>query len=176
MLATMIRVPQTRKPKQQTFFSTFWRLRSLRSKHQEIQHLVRTYFLVWRQPLSCCIFTWWKEWALVSSSPCVSRSVMSDSLQPHGEQPFRLLCPWDFPGKNTGVGCHSLLQGIFLTQGLNLGLLRCREILYCLSHQGITLITPPIPIWRLHPHDVIPPKGPASKYCHIENSVFKILS
>ena len=31
----------------------------------------------------------------------------------------RLLCPWDFPGKNTGVGCHALLQGIFLTQGLN---------------------------------------------------------
>ena len=36
----------------------------------------------------------------------------------------RLLCPWDSPGKNTGVGCHALLQGIFLTQGLNLCLLR----------------------------------------------------
>ena len=35
----------------------------------------------------------------------------------------RLLCPWDFPGKNTGVGCHLLLQGIFPTQGLNLPLL-----------------------------------------------------
>ena len=35
----------------------------------------------------------------------------------------RLLCPWDSPGKNTGVGCHFLLQGIFLTQGLNLNLL-----------------------------------------------------
>ena len=32
-------------------------------------------------------------------------------------QPARLLCPWDFPGKNTGVGCHFLLQGIFATQG-----------------------------------------------------------
>ena len=50
---------------------------------------------------------------------CDSCSVMSDSLQPHGLQPARLLHPWDFPGKNTGVGCHSLLQGIFLTQGLN---------------------------------------------------------
>ena len=40
----------------------------------------------------------------------------------------RLLCPWDFPGKNTGVGCHGLLQGIFLTQGSNLHLLL---ILYC---------------------------------------------
>ena len=43
--------------------------------------------------------------------------------------------PWGFPGKNTGVGCHSLLQGIFLTQGLNPGLLPCRQILYHLSHQ-----------------------------------------
>ena len=37
---------------------------------------------------------------------------MSDSLRPHGLQPKRLLCPWDFPGKNTGVGCHFLLQVI----------------------------------------------------------------
>ena len=44
--------------------------------------------------------------------------------------------PRNFPGKNTGVGCHSLLQGIFLTQGLNLGRLHCRQILYQLSHQG----------------------------------------
>ena len=40
----------------------------------------------------------------------VSRSVMSDSLRPHGLQPTRLLHPWDFPGKSTGVGCHCLLQ------------------------------------------------------------------
>ena len=40
------------------------------------------------------------------------------------------------PGKNTGVGCHALLQGIFPTQGLNPGLLHCRQILYHLSHQG----------------------------------------
>ena len=54
----------------------------------------------------------------------------------------RLLCPWDFPSKNTGVGCHFLLLGIFLTQGLNLGLLYCRRILFteppcmlrCFSH------------------------------------------
>ena len=45
------------------------------------------------------------------------------------------LCPWDSPGKNTGVGCHSLLQWIFLTQGSNLGLLHCKQILYHLSHQ-----------------------------------------
>ena len=48
----------------------------------------------------------------------------------------RLLCPWNSPGKNTGMDSHSLLQGIFLTQGLNPGLLHCRQILYCVSHQG----------------------------------------
>ena len=51
------------------------------------------------------------------------------------EEPTRLLCPWDFPGKNTRVGCHFLLQGIFPTQESNLGLLHGRQILYHLSHQ-----------------------------------------
>ena len=68
---------------------------------------------------------------------CVcSHSVVSDFLRPSGLQPARLLCPWGSPGKNTGVGCHCLLQGIFPTQGLNLGLLHCRQTLYPLSHQG----------------------------------------
>ena len=56
---------------------------------------------------------------------------MSDSCNPT-DCSARCLCPWDFPGKNTGVGCHFLLQGIFLTQGSNLGLI-CRQILYQLS-------------------------------------------
>ena len=70
---------------------------------------------------------------------CVSYSVMSDSLLPHGLWPARLLCPWNVPGKNTGMGCHFLLQGIFLTQGLNLCLLlSCigRWILYHWCHLG----------------------------------------
>ena len=46
----------------------------------------------------------------------------------------QLLCPWDSPGTNTGVGCHFLLQGIFLTQELNLGFLHCRQILYHQSY------------------------------------------
>ena len=66
---------------------------------------------------------------------CVSCSVVSNSLQPHGAQSTRLLCPWDFPGKNTGVSCHFLLQGIFLTQGSNPGLRLCRQTLHHLSHQ-----------------------------------------
>ena len=48
---------------------------------------------------------------------CVFSQV--DSLRPYGLWPTRLLCSWDFPGKNTGVGCHLLLQGIFLSQGSN---------------------------------------------------------
>ena len=47
----------------------------------------------------------------------------------------KLLCPWDFPGKSTGVGCHFFLQGIFQTQGLNPGLPNCRQLLHRLSHQ-----------------------------------------
>ena len=47
--------------------------------------------------------------------------------------------PWNSPGKNTGVGCHSLLQGIFLAWGLNPSLLHYRQTFYCLSHQGSPL-------------------------------------
>ena len=69
----------------------------------------------------------------------ISHLVVSDFLGPHGLQPTRILCPWNSPGKNTRVGSHSLLQGIFLTQELNPCLLHCRQILYCLSHQGSTI-------------------------------------
>ena len=63
--------------------------------------------------------------SLKSLHACVlSHSVVSDTLrQPHRLQPSRLLCLWNFPGKNTRVGCQFLLQGIFPTQGLNLHLL-----------------------------------------------------
>ena len=65
-----------------------------------------------------------------------SRSVVSDSLRPRGLQPARFLCPWDSPGKNTGVGGHFLLQGIFLTQRLNLQLPHWQADSLPLSHQG----------------------------------------
>ena len=58
---------------------------------------------------------------------------MFDFLQPHGWYNTRLLCPWDSLGKNTGVGCHSLLQGIFLAQVSDLDFLHCRQILYHLN-------------------------------------------
>ena len=58
------------------------------------------------------------------------------TLQHHELQPTRLLSPWNLPGKNTGVGSHSPLQGIFLTQGSNPGLWHCGQILYHLNHEG----------------------------------------
>ena len=66
----------------------------------------------------------------------LSRSVMPHSLGPRGFQPISLLCPWNSLGKNTGVGCHFLLQGVFPIQRLNPSLLYCKWILYQLSHQG----------------------------------------
>ena len=56
-----------------------------------------------------------------------SCSVVSDSVQPPGLQLTRFLCPWESSGKNTGVGCHFLLHGIFLNHGSNLHLLHCRQ-------------------------------------------------
>ena len=80
---------------------------------------------------------------------CLSNMLLCDLvtklcwlLWPHGLQPARLLYTWDFPGKDTGVACHFLLQGIFPTQGSNPHLLHCssllhyRWFLYQLSHQG----------------------------------------
>ena len=71
----------------------------------------------------------------IDESESVSHSVVSDSLPSSGLQPTRLLCPWNSPG-NTGVSSHFLLQGIFQTQGSNLGLLHCRQILCHMNHQG----------------------------------------
>ena len=77
----------------------------------------------------------WSPNALFPES--FSHSVMSNSQQPYGlTAATRLLCPWNSPGKNTRMDCHSFLQEIFLTQGLNLCLLHCRQILYHLSHLG----------------------------------------
>ena len=79
--------------------------------------------------------------------PCIgseseSRSVVSDSLRPRG-----LHSLWNPPGQNTGVGSLSLLQGIFLTQGLNPCLPHCRRILHQLSHKG----SPRVLEWVAYP-------------------------
>ena len=66
---------------------------------------------------------------------------MSNSLQPHELQPARLLRPWDSPGKNTGVGCRVLLQGIFLTQ-IHISCISCigRQVLYHQRHLGNSIL------------------------------------
>ena len=91
---------------------------------------------------------WWKPGALIwrktthfthYAAFCESEAAWSRStLRPRGLQPTRLLHPWDSPGESTGVGCHFLLQGIFLTQGLNPGLPNCRQ----------TSEPPGRPLWR----------------------------
>ena len=83
----------------------------------------------WHSPRTQNKLVWTKE-LQDGRQVCVSRSVMSNSLRPHRLHSTRLLCPWESPRKNTGVGCHSLLQGIFLTQGSHPRLLHWRQILY----------------------------------------------
>ena len=73
-----------------------------------------------------------------------SRSVMFDSSQPHGLQPTRLLRPWDFPGKSTGVGCHCLLwnYGISLLKSLVKGVIMTRpQVRYPLLFKTSILLT-----------------------------------
>ena len=74
-----------------------------------------------------------------------------------------MVCQWDSPGKNTGMGCHSLLQGLFPTQGSNPGQLHCRQILYHLSHQGSPRILEWVafPLSRDLPDPGIEPGSPA---------------
>ena len=83
-------------------------------------------FYTWYQLLKFSRQQEMEEYSVVSES----RSVVSDSLRPHG-----FYGPWDSPGQNTEVGSLSLLQGIFPTQGWNPGLPHCRRLLCPLSHQ-----------------------------------------
>ena len=72
-----------------------------------------------------------KWWLFQSLSRCLTL------LRPHGPQPTRLLCPWDFPNKNTGVGCHFLLQGLFPKMWeLNPHLLHWQVDSFPLGHLG----------------------------------------
>ena len=88
------------------------------------KQLKSTSFFFFFQPLPA-LYTWFLFFSFFlmtgsllsfkSMCVCINRSVMAmdhDSLRPHGPQPITLLCPWDFPDKDTGVGCHFLLQEI----------------------------------------------------------------
>ena len=69
---------------------------------------------------------------------CLAVQSLSTVLQPHRWSPGRLLCPWDFPGKNTGVCYHFLFQEIFPTQGWNPHLLQWQADSLPLHHLGCT--------------------------------------
>ena len=87
--------------------------------------------------LSICVFKHLKDSGMcvcVCVCVCVCESLICVWLC--NVMDCRLLCPWNSPGKNTRVGNHSLLQGIFLTQESNLGFLHCRQILHHLRHKG----------------------------------------
>ena len=87
-----------------------------------------------------CPHAWLRVYCAVL---CKVPPVVSSSLWPHGPQPTSLLCPRDSPGKNTGVGCHALLQGIFPTQRSNL------HLLYFLHWQtGSLPLAPPGKPWE----------------------------
>ena len=99
------------------------------------------------------------------------RSIVSDSLRPHG-----IYSPWNSPGQNTGVGSLSLLQGIFLIQGLNPGFLHCRRILYQLSHKGspkIDVIISHILAWIWMSYLCAKRYNLKSKYCSLQVSGIK---
>ena len=90
---------------------------------------------------------------------------MSNSSRCHGLQPARLLCPWNSLGKNTGVGCHFLLQGIFLVQGLNLGLLHFRQILPCSYSSRIIMESK----HSVQTHEILIPLPPSSQQLSYSN-------
>ena len=77
------------------------------------QHCSRTESTAWRRlkGMPC------KMKEIKKAYVCAKLLQMCPTVRSHGLKLVRLLCPWDIPGKNTGVGCHGLLQGIFLTQG-----------------------------------------------------------
>ena len=123
-------------------------------KHNEEKHHdkeVFSLYVKYKTPVNMTLH-FYREWvrdqfskiciwcySLIATGCCclVAQSCLIN-WDPMGCKPTRLLCPWNSPRKNIGVYCHSLLQGISPTQGLNLGLLHCRQILYHLSSQRST--------------------------------------
>ena len=126
--------PQERKPKAKRNKCDYIKLKSFWHSEGNYQQNEKTLYWIGENIYKQCI---WQRANIENTQRNyaiwhqlkVSHSVVSDCLWPHG-----LLCPWDFPGKNTGVGGHFLLQQIFLTQGSNPDLLHCSQTLYQLNH------------------------------------------
>ena len=102
---------------------------------------------LWFKPLHQACMPWAEAGTHRTASPVETEhqphvsSLSCLTLQPQGLQPTRPLCPWNFPDKNTGVGLHFLLQGIFPTQGSNLRLMHWQVDSWPLSHLGSSWAT-----------------------------------
>ena len=118
-----------------------WEMGGRFKRKEAYLYLWLIHFDVWQKPAQYhkAIIPQLKVNKLEKKERKWSHPVVSNSLRPHGLYPTKLLRPWNFSGKCTGVGCHFLLQGIFLTQGSNPGLPHCRQTLYHLWHQGSKL-------------------------------------
>ena len=90
--------------------------------------------LPWLKGTTCCLFYLDKGSEVLVTQSCLTLCEPTDYIA--CQSPLLM----GFPSQDSGVGCHSLLQGIVLTQGSNPGLLHCRQILYCLSHKGSTYV------------------------------------
>ena len=108
-----------------TFWNSLTRELSQQHFYRCFIFLMKTSALSKLGPEACCTST-------LEVLAC-SVAQLCRTLQPHGQLPSRLHCPWDFPGKNTGVGCHALLHGIFPDQGSHL---HWQADSLPLSHQG----------------------------------------
>ena len=108
-----------------------------------------------------------------------SHSVVVHSLRPHGLLPTRLLCPWDYPGMDTGVDCRSLLQGIIPTQGSKLHLLHWQVGSLSLEPSGKPLIWYPLVLFTQEYIDELPVlrntlAHEASPHCGVCNSLLRM--
>ena len=114
---------------QQHAYYSYWAVRILLLVYRQLsmedspwaESVYTTYFHNWE-------LFWYESVKVLVAQSC---STLCDPMEP-----ARLLCPWGFPGENTGVGCHFPLQGIFLTQGSNLHLLYWSVGSLQLNHQG----------------------------------------
>ena len=98
------------------------------------------YFLLSESMIDTANISWHFLWVTLCYA-MLSCSVVSDSLRPCGLQPTRLFCPWGFSRQEYWSGLPCPPPGNFPTQGSNPGLLHCKQIHYCLKHQGSPWVT-----------------------------------